>query len=204
MPSPTPTLREEFSQMLRDRILAVAQDLFTRQGYHATTVRQIAVGAGVTHTTLYSYFDNKAEIVVRLGAQAFPELERLAAELDRVALEPAAVRSWVRDYAGVWRANRGAFESFWEAAMSDPAMAARLLPSVIVLARKVVSAFAGLDDHEVKSRQREIGLAFLSVHQMLAITRVATASTTDEDIVLEGVARFILASLASWRSVPPP
>ena len=35
MPSPTPTLREEFSQMLRDRILAVAQDLFTRQGYHA-------------------------------------------------------------------------------------------------------------------------------------------------------------------------
>ena len=199
MASPTPTLREEFSQMLRDRILAVAHDLFSRQGYHATTVRQIALGAGVTHTTLYSYFDNKAEIVVRLAARAFPELERLAASLDGVALEFDAVRGWVRDYARVWRAHRGAFESFWEAAMADPQMAARLLPAVVVLARKMVSAFAGLDGPAARAREREIGLAFLGVHQMLAITRVATAGVADEETVLDGVARFMLASLTAWR-----
>ena len=43
----------------RERILAVALDLFERQGYRATTVAQIADAAGVTSMTFFRHFPTK-------------------------------------------------------------------------------------------------------------------------------------------------
>jgi len=188
--------------MLTARILAVAQELFTRQGYQATTVRQIAFAAKVTHTTIYTYFDSKAEIIVRLGAQAFPALERLAAELDQIAPEREALSAWVRSYAGVWRAHRGVFDAFWEAAMAEQEIAARLLPSTIYLAEQMPLTLGGRADDEAAALKRRIGLFFLYVHQMLSITRLATSGEADEEEVLENIAGLLLFSLQAWRVRP--
>ena len=43
----------------RSVILAAARDLFNRQGYSRTSMRQIAEQAGVAHGTIYLYFDTK-------------------------------------------------------------------------------------------------------------------------------------------------
>lgn len=43
----------------RERILAVAYDLFYRQGYHATGINQIIDEAGVAKATLYQHFPSK-------------------------------------------------------------------------------------------------------------------------------------------------
>ena len=43
----------------RERILAVALDLFERQGYRATTVAQIADAAGVTSMTFFRHVPTK-------------------------------------------------------------------------------------------------------------------------------------------------
>jgi AcrR family transcriptional regulator len=48
----------------RERLVLAAVDLFTEQGFDATTVTQIAERAGVTKSTLFRYFPDKREILV--------------------------------------------------------------------------------------------------------------------------------------------
>jgi AcrR family transcriptional regulator len=50
----------------RDRIQSAALRLFTRKGFHGTTVREIATKAGVSMGNLYTYYDTKEEIFVDL------------------------------------------------------------------------------------------------------------------------------------------
>jgi AcrR family transcriptional regulator len=47
----------------RERLVVAAVELFTEQGYDATTVTQIAERAGVTKSTLFRYFPDKREIL---------------------------------------------------------------------------------------------------------------------------------------------
>ena len=48
----------------RERLVVAAVDLFTEQGYDATTVAQIAGRAGITRSTLFRYFSDKREVLV--------------------------------------------------------------------------------------------------------------------------------------------
>lgn len=47
----------------RERLVVAAVELFTEQGYDATTVTEIAERAGVTKSTLFRYFPDKREIL---------------------------------------------------------------------------------------------------------------------------------------------
>ncbi|MGW1838533.1 TetR/AcrR family transcriptional regulator [Streptomyces sp. NPDC002067] len=48
----------------RERLVVAAVDLFTEQGYDATTVTQIAERAGVTKSTFFRHFPDKRELLV--------------------------------------------------------------------------------------------------------------------------------------------
>jgi AcrR family transcriptional regulator len=48
----------------RERLVIAAVDLFTEQGYDATTVAQIAERAGVTKSTFFRHFPDKRELLV--------------------------------------------------------------------------------------------------------------------------------------------
>ncbi len=65
----------------RERILAVAQELFIDQGYDGTSLREIADRLGFTKAALYYHFRSKDEILVALlepGSALLAEfLERL-------------------------------------------------------------------------------------------------------------------------------
>lgn len=51
----------------RDRIRAVAMELFAEQGYEKTSLRQIAERLGVTKAALYYHFRTKEDIVASLS-----------------------------------------------------------------------------------------------------------------------------------------
>src|ERR1700729_3282842 len=83
----------------RERLVVAAVDLFTEQGYDATTVAQIAERAGVTKSTFFRHFPDKRELLVagqetlsRLLAEGIAEAPAGASPLDAVAagLERAA------------------------------------------------------------------------------------------------------------------
>jgi AcrR family transcriptional regulator len=76
----------------RERMVLAAADLFTEQGYDATTVAQIAERAGVTKSTFFRYFPDKRELLVagqemlsRLLAEGIAEAPQDASPLAAVA-----------------------------------------------------------------------------------------------------------------------
>jgi AcrR family transcriptional regulator len=76
---------------VRERLVVAAVDLFTEQGYDATTVAQIAQRAGTTKSTFFRYFPDKREVLVagqetlsRLLAEGIEQAPEGASPLDAV------------------------------------------------------------------------------------------------------------------------
>lgn len=76
----------------RERLVLAAVDLFTEQGYDATTVAQIAERAGVTKSTFFRHFPDKRELLVAgqetlstLLAEGIAEAPAQATPLEAVA-----------------------------------------------------------------------------------------------------------------------
>ncbi|MFG1605152.1 TetR/AcrR family transcriptional regulator [Actinoplanes sp. NPDC049265] len=83
----------------RERLVLAALDLFTEQGYDATTVAQIAERAGVTKSTFFRHFPDKRELLVA-GQDA---LSQLLAE--GIAAAPADAGPLEAVAAGLRRAS---------------------------------------------------------------------------------------------------
>jgi AcrR family transcriptional regulator len=84
----------------RERLVVAAVDLFTEQGYDATTVAQIAQRAGVTRSTFFRYFPDKREILVA-GQRTLSEL--LAAGIAEAPLKASPLQAVA---AGLQRVSR--------------------------------------------------------------------------------------------------
>jgi AcrR family transcriptional regulator len=56
-------LSKEKQQEIREKIIMIALDLFTEQGFANTTMKQIAKQAGIGDATIYKYFPNKDKII---------------------------------------------------------------------------------------------------------------------------------------------
>jgi len=67
---PRPTLRQEQAAVTRRRILDAARRLFFRDGYAATTLKAIALEAGVAVQTVYAVFGSKAAVLGELRSLA--------------------------------------------------------------------------------------------------------------------------------------
>ncbi|MFI5889572.1 TetR/AcrR family transcriptional regulator [Actinoplanes sp. NPDC051513] len=92
----------------RERLVVAAVDLFTEQGYDATTVTQIAERAGVTKSTFFRHFADKRELLAagqevlsKLLTEGIGEapagatpLEAVAAGLERAS---SAMGPWNRE-----------------------------------------------------------------------------------------------------------
>ncbi|MEW1863989.1 TetR/AcrR family transcriptional regulator [Streptomyces sp. NBC_00669] len=130
------------------RLVVAAVDLFTEQGYDATTVAQIAERAGVTKSTFFRYFSDKRELLVagqetlgRLLADGITEapagaspLQAVAAGLERAsgAMGPANRELGPRLKAAVAASTelqeRDALKSVGLAAAMTAALVARGVP----------------------------------------------------------------------------
>src|SRR5215472_18781394 len=62
-------MEQERMDRRRAQILAAASQVFSRDGFHRTTVRQIAREAGIADGTIYLYFRSKHELLLALLGQ---------------------------------------------------------------------------------------------------------------------------------------
>ena len=80
----------------RERILDVAQELFTRQGYDKTSLRDISERLGITKAALYYYFERKEDILLELHLRLHAMGTTLLDELEAAPDGPARVALWPR------------------------------------------------------------------------------------------------------------
>ncbi len=73
--------QEQFELARRNHILDAAASLFAQQGYHTTTIKDIAKAAGVADGTIYNYFRNKPALLLaifdRMRALVEPDAQQL-------------------------------------------------------------------------------------------------------------------------------
>jgi AcrR family transcriptional regulator len=67
-------------QAMRARILDAALALLRQEGPEGVSIRKIAERIGVSHMLLYSYFENRAEIIGWLRERGFVQMEAFCAE----------------------------------------------------------------------------------------------------------------------------
>ena len=123
-------LRQEQAALTRQRIIDAAGELFVRQGYGTTSIRQIADAAAVAPDTVYATFGSKARLLTALldirlapGGEASildrPEVRRLREERNPRQF----LRAFARDYAAMSERVRPASEVLRTAKAVEPEMA---------------------------------------------------------------------------------
>jgi AcrR family transcriptional regulator len=182
----------------RERMVLAAVDLFTEQGYDATTVAQIAERAGVTKSTFFRHFPDKRELLVA-GQEALSQLltegiaeapqnasplEAVAAGLERAssAMGPMNRELGPRLKAAIAASaelqERDALKSVGLAAAMTDALAARGVPDPIahLAAEMGVLAFKrGYAEWLEADRDSEGGLA---PYAIAALEDLRTASAS--------------------------
>src|SRR5579859_7709056 len=113
------SLHQEQIEDSRNRILAAAEQAFTRNSYNATPVDAIISIAGVSRATFYKYFTSKLDIAKGLIALFMPKLEAL---FDTLPTQPtvAEAESFVRDLLKLYEDNRQSTTLFGEVGGSEP------------------------------------------------------------------------------------
>jgi AcrR family transcriptional regulator len=108
-----PKLTEHTVEQNQRHIEEAALRVFTRQGFHGTSVREIANEAGVSLGNLYNYYKTKEDIFIslvkrfdqRMAKMMATRLAPLIGSLDPENLKKLAVtvREIVRDNPDYWR-----------------------------------------------------------------------------------------------------
>jgi AcrR family transcriptional regulator len=83
----------------RARIQAIALELFTEQGYEATSLREIAQRLGVTKAALYYHFRTKEDIVASMMEDRITAMRDLVEWAQGQPNTPALRQDFIRRYA---------------------------------------------------------------------------------------------------------
>ncbi|ETK35733.1 TetR/AcrR family transcriptional regulator [Microbispora sp. ATCC PTA-5024] len=93
----------------RDHLVKLAAELFARKGFQATTVREIALEAGILSGSLYHHFDSKETIVDEVLRTFLEDLiARYRVALDNGSDPRAVLSEMVRIGFGTLEAHRAA------------------------------------------------------------------------------------------------
>jgi AcrR family transcriptional regulator len=81
-------LTEEEREQVRGRIFREASKLFLQQGFHETSMRQIAAKTRMGKSTIYDYFPSKEEILLFFVEEEIAETNAMAVSIAEENLSP--------------------------------------------------------------------------------------------------------------------
>lgn len=121
-----PTLRQERAAVTRRRILEAARRRFFQNGYAATTLKAVAIEAGVAVQTVYAVFGSKAAILAELRALAvdLPEADSAVREAMREPTVEGRLAGFAHSIRRRWELAGDIVKVNEDAARTDPAIRA--------------------------------------------------------------------------------
>ena len=166
----------------REAIQQIARDLFTTQGYEATSMRQIAEALGIRKASLYYHFASKEAIVRSIIDQREAEAQDLLTWIARqpqdIALLRFAVLRWV-DSSSVEKIRGIKFLA------TNPLLMATLEPDTGSRIRSALTALldtlAALAPNATPADVLQLRMALLSINH--AVDSAHHSQFSDEHIV---------------------
>jgi AcrR family transcriptional regulator len=167
------SLRSQLKRLTKERLISSAIELFTQNGFLATSVGDIAKAAGTTPTTFYRYFSSKSDVARLLQDHINVDVKKNFERLDEIRRPTKqAVRGWIDQYDHMWRRTHVLCDAYWEATSTDADLAAELVPITYTLTEsmKMVSS---ISDAETKSRfQSRLVLMYLLMDRLLYLVNI--------------------------------
>ena len=114
-------LRDAQKQLTRSRLVGAAAECFRARGYAATTIDDVATGAGTTRATFYLHFRTKADLVQELMAEVQRDAQVVNERLHAAVAsgEREELRSWIDGAFDLWEVIRSSAWAEAEAATVD-------------------------------------------------------------------------------------
>jgi AcrR family transcriptional regulator len=159
-------LRARQAEATRDLLISIAREMFTEQGFAATSIEDITQRAGAAKGALYHHFS---------GKQALFRAVYEAVEADAVAAVMAAALAEREPWAGV----RAGLSAFLDACLEPAFRRIVVLDSVTVL------------EHEV----REGGIDHVELPMLRTVLTPLTASNLLPGVAVEPLAHVALGGL---------
>ncbi|MFU8872340.1 TetR/AcrR family transcriptional regulator [Micromonospora sp. SL4-19] len=158
--SGTPTFKRLPRAVREQQMLDSAVKVFSRRGFHAASMDEIADDAGISKPMVYAYLGTKEELFVaclhREGTRMMEAIAGAAApDL------PADERLWrgLRAFFGFVGAHRDGWAVLYRQARGSQPFAAELA----AMRGRLVEVVAGMLDHALRARGREVGATDLEV-----------------------------------------
>jgi AcrR family transcriptional regulator len=129
----------------RDQIRTAALELFVRQGYEMTSLREIADRVGITKASLYYHFPSKQALLTAIVEPLVKGWERFAAEVVNLPQTPEHMRLALAAYLDMMMSHRSIATLLMRDAGAVVAVIAPLVESVTAVVRQVQTWLAGPD-----------------------------------------------------------
>jgi len=96
--------RERERAEVRRRIVAVAREMFMRDGYEAVTFRSVANAIEYSHAALYQYFPDKKSLIIEVCRTDYEDLSRVVMECLAIS-DPVERLSDMARKCAAWAVN---------------------------------------------------------------------------------------------------
>ncbi|MGV9765187.1 TetR/AcrR family transcriptional regulator [Micromonospora tulbaghiae] len=158
--SSTPTFKRLPRAVREQQMLDAAVKVFSRRGFHAASMDEIADDAGISKPMVYAYLGTKEELFIAcLHRESTRMMEAIAGA---AAPElPADERLWrgLRAFFGFVGAHRDGWAVLYRQARGSQPFAAELA----AMRGRLVEVVAGMLDHALRASGREVGATDLEV-----------------------------------------
>lgn len=189
------SLREAQKQLTRSRLLETGLGLFEARGYAATTIDDIAAGAGATRATFYLHFASKAELMsllVRRIDDLFTATDQPPLPSIIEAGDALLLAGWIDRKLSQWSDIRPYLVAVYQAA-SEPEIAAIVDEWHDGTIEQMTSALDRAGRFEEQTRRMRCVLAFGEL-ESLSRRWMRVGWRVDRETSLDRMA-------ASWRAL---
>jgi AcrR family transcriptional regulator len=199
-------LRERKKQRTRELIASTALALFSKRGYHATTIADVADAAEVSERTVYGYFATKEDLLFADHLALEHDLAEALGERPRDVPALDALRGFVVD-------NLSRFDEQarirWELVSHDDQLLShqRMRQAAFgdVIARAIAGEIGeGDDDLRPQLVTAAVIAAFTAIYEHRYRARSQSASRAQAVAVIDEATAFLRGGLDAIRAYPKP
>ncbi|RAG80359.1 hypothetical protein DN069_38555 [Streptacidiphilus pinicola] len=181
-----PSLRSEYRELTRKRLLEAVQEVLEETDYAAATVDEIVRRAGASRATFYVHFRSKAEAAAALLERVTPSDRGLYATLPKALRTRAGLRRWLEQSLGWYESHARLLAALNEAMAVEGTVAERRSVAV----ERMVEALPEYLDHADDPARARVRLQLLlrQFHQVAMDTVVQQAWQPERELLLDEMA----------------
>jgi AcrR family transcriptional regulator len=194
------SLRQEYRELTRKRLLEAVQEVLEETDYAAATVDEIVRRAGASRATFYVHFRSKAEAAAALLERVTPSDRGVYATLPKALRTRAGLRRWLEQSLGWYESHARLLAALNEAMAVEGTVAERRSAAVERMV-EALPEYLDRSDDPARARVR-LQLLLRQFHQVAMDTVVQQAWQPERELLLDEMVAVWWATLGGEGTVP--